>query len=177
MRIVEGFDCKFDGPIDMRFSVKNLQALENLRKSVFSYPFMIVINEADGFSYQLNRSKSKWDLYTARGPKGETGDSAYQEAVNNGFEGTEAEWIESLKGPKGDKGDPLEVGNVRLEEGQLNLEISKNEEGKLDFTLTLPKMYTTEDIGDLTLLKTEDKTIVGAINEIYSLINKEEEVK
>lgn len=36
------------------------------------------------------------------------GYSAYQVAVFNGFEGTEEEWLESLKGgPKGDKGDPF----------------------------------------------------------------------
>lgn len=32
--------------------------------------------------------------------------SAYGIAVKNGFEGTEAEWLESLKGAKGEKGDP-----------------------------------------------------------------------
>lgn len=32
--------------------------------------------------------------------------NAYQIAVENGFEGTEAEWIESLKGVKGDPGEP-----------------------------------------------------------------------
>lgn len=31
--------------------------------------------------------------------------NAYEIAVNNGFEGTEQEWLESLIGPKGDKGD------------------------------------------------------------------------
>ena len=35
--------------------------------------------------------------------------SAYEVAVKNGFEGTEAEWLESLKGEKGDKGDPYEL--------------------------------------------------------------------
>ena len=30
--------------------------------------------------------------------KGDTGLSAYQIALNNGFEGTEEEWLESLKG-------------------------------------------------------------------------------
>lgn len=33
------------------------------------------------------------------------GYSAYEVAVNNGFEGTEEEWLASLKGPKGDPGD------------------------------------------------------------------------
>lgn len=40
-----------------------------------------------------------------KGDQGEDGRSAYQIAVQNGFEGTEQEWLASLKGPKGDKGD------------------------------------------------------------------------
>lgn len=40
------------------------------------------------------------------GKKGEDGKSAYQQAVDSGFKGTESEWIDSLKGEKGDKGDP-----------------------------------------------------------------------
>ncbi len=31
--------------------------------------------------------------------------SAYEVAVKNGYEGTEQEWLASLKGLKGDKGD------------------------------------------------------------------------
>lgn len=45
-----------------------------------------------------------------QGPKGEDGESAYEIAVRNGFEGTEQEWLESLKGEKGDKGDKGEPG-------------------------------------------------------------------
>ena len=48
-----------------------------------------------------------------QGPKGDPGESAYQVAVNNGFVGTEDEWLASLKGEKGDqgpKGDPGEQG-------------------------------------------------------------------
>ncbi len=45
-----------------------------------------------------------------QGPQGDPGKSAYQHAVDNGFEGTEQEWLESLKGPKGDKGEPGDVG-------------------------------------------------------------------
>jgi hypothetical protein len=41
-----------------------------------------------------------------RGIQGADGESAYQIAVDNGFEGTEDQWLASLVGPKGDKGDP-----------------------------------------------------------------------
>lgn len=36
--------------------------------------------------------------------KGDTGASAYEIAVSNGFTGTEVEWLESIKGEKGDDG-------------------------------------------------------------------------
>lgn len=38
------------------------------------------------------------------GLPGPPGDSAYQVAVKNGFVGTEAQWLESLKGPEGPEG-------------------------------------------------------------------------
>lgn len=38
------------------------------------------------------------------GPPGPQGKSAYEVAVDNGFAGTEAEWLASLKGERGDPG-------------------------------------------------------------------------
>lgn len=49
------------------------------------------------------------------------GKSAYAIAVAHGFQGTESEWLESLRGPKGDpgdKGDPFKFSNFTPE--QLN---------------------------------------------------------
>ena len=51
------------------------------------------------------------------GGSGADGKSAYEIAVENGFVGTEAEWLISLKGEKGDvgpKGDKGDVGNTGL---------------------------------------------------------------
>lgn len=59
---------------------------------------------------------------------GKDGKSAYEVAVKNGFEGTEAEWLASLKGEqgeqgeqgekgdKGDKGDPGADGTMNFED-------------------------------------------------------------
>ena len=70
-------------------------------------------------------SATKPTSSSGQGEKGDPGDSAYQVAVNNGYVGTETEWLASLKGepgtqgPKGDtgetgpqgpKGDPGESG-------------------------------------------------------------------
>ena len=40
------------------------------------------------------------------GPRGEQGLSAYDIAKKNGFTGTDAEWLATLKGEKGEKGEP-----------------------------------------------------------------------
>lgn len=48
-----------------------------------------------------------------KGDKGDDGASAYEVAVDNGFVGTESQWLASLKGDpgeKGDKGDPGDDG-------------------------------------------------------------------
>lgn len=44
------------------------------------------------------------DLKTSGGQKGDDGKSAYEIAVEHGFEGTEEEWLESLKGTDGKNG-------------------------------------------------------------------------
>ena len=62
---------------------------------------------------------SKEPYFIGGGGAGEPGKSAYEIAVENGFEGDEQAWLESLKGekgdagpqgPKGDKGDKGEPG-------------------------------------------------------------------
>ena len=42
----------------------------------------------------------------ANGEKGTDGKSAYQIAVEQGYQGSESDWLSSLKGNKGEKGDP-----------------------------------------------------------------------
>lgn len=42
---------------------------------------------------------------------GANGDSAYEVAVDNGFQGSEDEWLASLKGEPGEKGDPGQKGD------------------------------------------------------------------
>jgi hypothetical protein len=48
------------------------------------------------------------------GADGEDGLSAYQVALANGFQGSEAAWLVSLKGEKGDKGDRGDAGQNGL---------------------------------------------------------------
>lgn len=74
-----------------------------------------VENEEDSRLYLKGNTKWKF-ISDLSGAQGIQGLSAYQVAVQHGFEGTEAEWLISLKGekgetgPKGDKGDTGEKG-------------------------------------------------------------------
>lgn len=92
--------------------------------------------------------------------KGPDGDSAYQVAVNNGFEGDERQWLASLKGqkgdtgqngdpgPKGEKGDPGRDGFVHIAEENVtattyelkpNVQAVWGEVAELNLTLGAPK--------------------------------------
>ena len=51
-------------------------------------------------------------VFTLTSCKGKEGKSAYDIAVENGFEGTVEEWLDSLKGEKGDKGDKGDAGET-----------------------------------------------------------------
>ena len=56
----------------------------------------------------------KVTAYGSSSGTGADGKSAYQIALDNGFEGTETEWLASLKGDKGDKGDTGAQGEQGL---------------------------------------------------------------
>ena len=83
---------------------------------------------------------------------GKDGKSAYEIALTNGFEGTEAEWLESLKGEKGDTGN----SGVYLGSGDMpadcNVQIDPNGD-----VLTLAELkrllsYAPAKVTSITLL-------------------------
>lgn len=65
------------------------------------------------------------------GEKGDPGDSAYQVALAHGFEGSEEEWLASLKGPKGDTGETGPKGEQGIQgpKGDTGLTGPKGEQG------------------------------------------------
>ena len=90
-----------------------------------------VQNEEDSRLYLKGNTKWKF-ISDLSGAQGIQGLSAYQVAVQHGFEGTEAEWLISLKGekgetgPKGDKGDTGSGLNIK---GELDSEAGLPQEG------------------------------------------------
>ena len=80
-------------------------------------------------------------------PKGLKGDSAYQVAKNNGFQGTQEEWLSSLKGDKGDTytltpQDKTDIINVYKEDmtEQTNQILTDLRE-EVDETMTTMEQY------------------------------------
>jgi Collagen triple helix repeat (20 copies) len=76
-----------------------------------------VIHNNPGVVYRMVGPKvdGEWpetgqSLLGPQGPAGNDGDSAYQIAVDNGFTGSESEWLESLQGADGTQGEPGEPG-------------------------------------------------------------------
>ena len=81
--------------------------------------------------------------------RGEPGLSAYEIAVKNGFEGTELEWLESLKGadgyPKTLKAD------IKLQGTEAKVTIERDDDTNVvTFHFVLPENYTTDSGDDST---------------------------
>ncbi len=64
----------------------------------------------------------------AKGVDGKDGKSAYQIAVEQGFAGSEANWLASLKGEKGEKGDKGDAGAGGSGDSALQLRIAALEQ-------------------------------------------------
>lgn len=77
-------------------------------------PIATVVQTEDGATITIidENGTTRAQVYNGEkgdpGKDGATGKSAYEIALNNGFEGTEEEWLESLKGEKGDGADGVE---------------------------------------------------------------------
>lgn len=61
---------------------------------------------------------------------GSDGKSAYEIAVEHGFEGTEEEWLESLKGEKGDPGPPGQDAEPQFTQNQVDSLLALIDDGE-----------------------------------------------
>lgn len=91
------------------------------------------------------------------------GDSAYKIAVKKGFEGTEEEWLESLKGDKGEQGIPGVQGEPGEDGGNYVLtEADKKEIAGIaadmvsDEWINIADITTTEEVNSIFLTKDVD---------------------
>ena len=84
--------------------------------------------------------------------QGEQGLSAYEVAVKNGFEGTEEEWLESLRGADG---FPKTLGaDIRLEGTEAKVTVTEEENNLIMFHFVLPETWAnpaeSDSEGDTT---------------------------
>ena len=107
--------------------------------------------------------------------------TAYDIAVDNGFTGTEEEWVKSIKGEPGEKGDTGEQGiqgekgdtgeqgiqGEKGDTGSQGIQGEKGEKGdkgdKGDSVLASPKIYTRDEYNQL---ETKDNNTLYFISEV-----------
>jgi exopolysaccharide biosynthesis protein len=107
------------------------------------------------------------EIKTSGGGTGQDGKSAYEIALDNGFEGTEAEWLLSLHGDKGDKGDKGADGKTP-EKGVDYFTESDKEEIVDDI---IEKVNVTENaLGDFINNTDIDYAFDSATNANYTII-------
>lgn len=76
--------------------------------------FIPEIDSDGNLSWSNNKGLDNPETINLRGPQGDPGKSAYEIALDNGFEGSETEWLASLKGATGSAGTTpkLSIGTV-----------------------------------------------------------------
>ena len=143
LRVIESYDAVSDidvrsiQTIDIVVDALREDIIEAMKPEVGSYVDQILADDPERFRGEKGdkftvHDFTEEDWVSLKGEDGNSltfeqlnteqqealrGHSAYQLAVDAGFEGTEEEWIESLKGDKGDKGD---TGDSAYEEALKN---------------------------------------------------------
>ena len=129
--------------------------------------------EAKDVAFNDNKTlQEKYDNGELGGGSGTAGKSAYEIAVDNGFVGTETEWLESLKGTDGTEGTTftpsvsatgdLSWSNDDGKENPATVNIKGAKGDRGDSGVTTPingffTMYVDED-GNLWVLSEDDLT-------------------
>ena len=95
------------------------------------------------------------------GTDGQDGKSAYQIAVDNGYTGTETEWLASLKGSGGQDG----TNGVNYSAGE-GIKINNKEDGSKEIAATVPIVPITREEYDAI-----DEEIKKTNNVLYLILN------
>lgn len=117
-----------DTPIDVRTRIATISEVSEIPLPYVGMIFY-VLDEASHYKVKSLKSKFIKDEFEVKNSvideyeplnnessiPGQDGKSAYEIAVENGFQGNEAEWLESLKGESGEDGEDGEQGKSAYE--------------------------------------------------------------
>ena len=105
IKVGDNFSYKGKKPLDSRDCFDTVSEMAQFAETSLDEGHISYVKETDRY-YKFNSLNNvdstlgKWREYTSSG-SGTAGKSAYEIAVDNGFVGTETEWLESLKGEAG----------------------------------------------------------------------------
>ena len=176
IKVGDNFSYKGKKPLDSRNCFDTVSEMAQFAETSLDEGHISYVKETDKY-YKFNSTNNvdptlgKWREYTSGG-SGTAGKSAYEIAVDNGFVGTETEWLESLKGAEGTNGatfTPYVSSSGELSwtndgdkknPATVNIKGSKGDRG--DSGVTTPingffTMYVDED-GNLWVLSEDDLT-------------------
>lgn len=122
-----------------------------------------------GFTYEDEKLLYNGNPIEGAGVAGSNGLSAYEIAVENGFEGTETEWLESLKGKKGDKGDNGKAATINGENA-FNFEagygLSLVKSGTFHILASHTEWKSENNPTSISLLPNQTKTISSLVEHL-----------
>lgn len=113
---------KLVGVLELQFETGNIR-FSGVNFEVFPSPESVEIESTDEFTI-LEKTIAEVRKIVEEGLEFSTGKSAYEVAVDNGFEGSEDEWLESLKGENGKDG--IGISKSEIIDGELVLTFSDN---------------------------------------------------
>ena len=109
IKVGDNFSYKGKKPLDSRDCFDTVSEMAQFAETSLDEGHISYVKETDRY-YKFNSLNNvdstlgKWREYNGGGGSGTAGKSAYEIAVDNGFVGTETEWLESLKGADGENG-------------------------------------------------------------------------
>ena len=179
IKVGDNFSYKGKKPLDSRDCFDTVSEMAQFAETSLDEGHISYVKETDRY-YKFNSLNNvdstlgKWREYNngGGGGSGTAGKSAYEIAVDNGFVGTETEWLESLKGADGTNGatftpyvsssGELSWTNDADKENPATVNIKGVKGDRGDSGVTTPingffTMYVDED-GNLWVLSEDDLT-------------------
>ena len=150
-----------DGAVKMSLFGYDAESSETVRATTVVKTLHIRPSGFDGESSNVPPTPDLYQqLLQKISEKGADGKSAFEIAVENGFIGTEAEWLESLKGKNGIDGQPGKDGidGTNGQDGKDGIDGTPGTDGKSAYIIAVEHGFTGTETEWLESLKGKDGT-------------------